>query len=183
MRKTLLILLLFVSFFTITGCSNEENEQDDQDVDIRFIDEISLLTPDEITYKFTGVSEHFALQTGKVYYGDNNERYMLFSNLKMIKKIDNEDDIIKYKIDLKFNDDSMFSPEMDTLKRNSFEERIKSFHVEESGIYPEDGYGEFDAFDLTTKDNFKDAIKFEITYCYSDETCKTENLKFNYIEN
>ncbi len=175
--KKLFLFFIICSLFVITGCNNESM------VIIEYKEDYGDINQEEITYKFTGLSEHFAFETGKVYYGNNNERYYLFKNFRIIKKIDKIDDITSYKIDLKFNGKSMFTDEMEIISDKNFNDIINNIEFEENGRYSTDGYGESDAFVVTTKDNFKDYVNLEIKYCYIDGECIVEPLEFSYVEN
>ena len=110
MKKVFTRLLIIFALFTICGCSmNSKNK-------ITYKEDYGYEKRDNITYKFIGESEHFAFETGKVYYGDNDERYIYLDNFKVLKKVKNEKDLDEYKIDLRFNDNSMFSDEMAKVK-------------------------------------------------------------------
>ena len=75
--------------------------------------------------------------------------------------------------------DSMFSDEMAKVKGRSFDQILKDFSLEESGIKSDK---EEDAFTKTDKSDFKSAIKLEIKYCYKNKKCETEILKIKYVE-
>ena len=155
MKKIFTRLLIIFVLFTICGCSmNSKNK-------ITYKEDYGYEKRDNVTYKFIGESEHFAFETGKVYYGDNDERYIYLDNFKVLKKVKNEKDLDEYKIDLRFNDNSMFSDEMAKVKGRSFDQILKDFSLEESGIKSDK---EEDAFTKTDKS----AIKLEIKYCYKN---------------
>lgn len=176
MKQIMLGVCLFISIFFISGCVSKTSLDY-----LDFKDDSGYFNKEEVTYKFTGLSNHFGFETGKVYYGENNERYILMSNFKIVNKIPNQDKIKEYRITLKFNDEDLISDDMILLDDKSFEDTIKSFKVEENGMYYPDGYGETDAFIKTNKDNFKDSITLEIKYCYKDDKCKIEKLKIKYF--
>ena len=72
----------------------------------------------------------------------------------------------------------MFSNEMSKVKGRSFDQILKDFSLEESGIKSDKSE---DAFTRTDKYSFKSAIKLSIKYCYKDGSCKTEILKLRYV--
>lgn len=175
MKKNLFILIAFACLVIVSGCSNDTNN-------VEFKDENGYFIKNDITYKFTGVSEHFSFETGKVYYGENNERYLFIKNFKIINKIKNQKNIDSYFINLYFNNKPLFGGDMNQLENNNFSEKLNQEVIEEDGISYPDGYGESDAFLETTKSNFKKAVKMEIKYCYKDNKCETEIFDFNYVE-
>ncbi len=77
----------------------------------------------------------------------------------------------------------MFTDEMEIISDKNFNDIINNIEFEENGRYSTDGYGESDAFVVTTKDNFKDYVNLEIKYCYIDGECIVEPLEFSYVEN
>ncbi len=177
MKRKILIFIVVVGLSFISGCYNKSNNS------ITFKDDFGYLTPNNITYKFYGISEHFGFETGKVYYGEENERYILITNFKIINELTNQDEIEKYSFNLSFNNVSMFTDDMTNIGTANFEDKISESSIEEMGTYPADGFGESDAFLESTKDNFKDSVKFEIKYCYKDGLCKVEKLDLKYVEN
>ena len=176
MKKFFMILVVFLSISTLCGC------EDQQVKTIEFKDDHGYDTNNNVTYRFTGVSDHFAFETGKVYYGEDNQLYLLIKNFKIIKKLDKQENIDKYSLNLYFNDKSMFSGEMKELGNKDFNDEINNILIEESAVKREDGYGESDAFIETSKSTFKKAIKMEMEYCYKNDKCETENFEFNYFE-
>jgi hypothetical protein len=58
--KKLFLFFIICSLFVITGCNNESM------VIIEYKEDYGDINQEEITYKFTGLSEHFAFETGKV---------------------------------------------------------------------------------------------------------------------
>lgn len=96
MKKVFTRLLIIFALFTICDCSmNSKNK-------ITYKEDYGYEKRDNITYKFIGESEHFAFETGKVYYGDNDERYIYLDNFKVLKKVKNEKDLDEYKNCLMF---------------------------------------------------------------------------------
>ena len=177
MKKYLLFFLLFSIMLVTNGCHNEKKSN------IQFKDDYGYNTPNTVTYRFTGESTHFGFETGKVLYGDKNERYILIKNFKVIDDIKNKSDIEMYYIDFKINGESLFSNDMILVGTEDFETKIINFSIEESGIKTNDGYGESDAFLSSEKEDFKETIQLKIKYCYFDGICETENFKFYFLEN
>ena len=172
MKKVYKISILIFSLLLICGCSNNTKKM------VMFKDDQGYEKRNYVTYKFYGESEHFVFETGKVYYGDNGEVYIYIDNFKVLKDIKNGKELDEYKIDLCFNNDSMFSNEMSKVKGRSFDQILKDFSLEESGIKSDKSE---DAFTRTDKYSFKSAIKLSIKYCYKDGSCKTEILKLRYV--
>ena len=175
MIKKFLIIIGF-ALILLTGC----NKKIDKVEKVDFIDDYGYDTPEEVTYKFTGVSEHFAFCTGKVYYGNNNEKYIYLDNFKIINTLNKETKIISYSINLLFDNKELFTDEQSYLDGDDFQKRLDKFSVEEASNNPLDEKIAPDAFLETTKESFKDDIKVIIKYCYDDNDCKTEELKINY---
>lgn len=175
MSKNFLTIGLAISAILIllTGCNKKEEK-------VGFIDDYGYATPEEVTYKFFGVSEHFAFYTGKVYYGNDNEKYLYLDNFKIINELFNEKEVSSYSINVLFDNKELFTDEQTPIARGALQSRLDNFGVEEGGIYSTDGKGETDAFCETTKESFKDDIKVIIKYCYNDNDCKTEEFKIYY---
>lgn len=136
-----------------------------------------------ITYKFTGKSDHFGFETGNVDLDKNNYEILL-TNFKQTKKINNIDN---FKITIYFNDKEWANKQWNKSKDISFKKFLKNIIFYEEDIeYTEENSPDFkrssDAFVETIPDDFKKSIKAVIKYCYKD-TCKTENLKFEFLEN
>ena len=74
---------------------------------------------DNVTYKFIGESEHFAFETGKVYYGDNDERYIYLDNFKVLKKVKNEKDLDKIPKNILNNIKVIAAEEISTVLENA----------------------------------------------------------------
>lgn len=172
MKKVYKISILIFSLLLICGCSNNTKKM------VMFKDDQGYEKMNDVTYKFYGESEHFGFETGKVYYGDNGEVYIYIDNFKVLNNIKNEQELDEYKIDLSFNNDSMFSDEMIKVNGRDFIQILNDFSIEESGIKSKQ---EEDAFTRTDKYSFKSAIKLKIKYCYKDGSCKTETLKLRYV--
>ena len=69
-----------------------------------------------------------------------------------------------------------------TVKKGlkTIKEPIEEYNFEE--VIAKNSKKNKSAFDLTTKDNFKDIIKIEMEYCTVEEGCKTEVFSLNYKE-
>ena len=59
--KKIYLYLGLLTILIITGCSSKE-------YNINYIEDEEHSISDNYTYRFIGESEHFYLQTGKVYY-------------------------------------------------------------------------------------------------------------------
>ena len=102
-------ILLFICAFCIlmlNGCSNVSNEN------VEFKNDYGYSHDDNYTYRFTGSSEHFAFETGKVYYGENNKKSLLIKNFKLVNKLKN----YNY---------SLYSEVQNILKNNFLEKHIR----------------------------------------------------------
>lgn len=176
MKKCIFIVSLVLwSILLTTGCGKSSKN-------VIFKDDYGYDTPKDVTYKFTGSSEHFAFFTGKAYYGDNNERYLYIDNFEIIDKLKNKNKIIGYSINVFFNESSLITDELNYLTDGDFQSKLSNFIIEETGTYSEDGYGESDAFLQTSQNDFKNNIKVVIKYCYSDIKCQTEEFKIDYVD-
>ena len=175
MLKKFLLMNLMIGFglILLTGCNKKEEK-------VGFIDDYGYATPEEVTYKFFGVSEHFAFCTGKVYYGNDNEKYLYLDNFKIINELFNEKEVSSYSINVLFDNKELFTDEQTPIARGALQSRLDNFGVEEGGIYSTDGKKETDAYCETTKESFKDDMKVIIKYCYNDNDCKTEEFKISY---
>lgn len=175
MKKIYALVLVILVCFT-AGCSSNSN------VSVEYKEDNGYFIKDNITYRFTGYSSHFAFETGKVYYGNGNQRYILIKNFKITKKIKNQNNINKYAISLAFNNKELFSDNLKKLGDTDLNLELANEIIEEDGMYNSSGYGESDAFLETTKDDFKNAIKMKIKYCYKNGKCETEIFDFKYVE-
>lgn len=172
--KKISLIIVFCTLLLITGCGRSANE-------IEFVNDNGYDFPEEGTYQFTGVSEHFAFKTGKVYYGDDNQK-LLIKNFEIINEINNQDEIEEYLVNVSFSGTSLFSDQKKSVKDNDFKRAIESTKIEESGVPSSKSSVESDAFLETRKNEFKSSIKIEITYCYKSNDCKVEDLNINYIK-
>ncbi|MDD2518743.1 MAG: hypothetical protein PHG18_02520 [Bacilli bacterium] len=176
MKKILVILFAVITLFLITGCENSVNNS----VTFKEDNKHDIMTG--LTYKFTGKSEHFAFETGMVYY-EGNIRQIFITNFKLIKELNNID---SYFLKLYFNDRSLFTDEQTKIGKEGIKKHLDDLTIGENGKLGEKDengniIGESDAFLETTKENFKDSIKLGIKYCYKDN-CKNETMKLTYIE-
>lgn len=161
----------------VVGCENKIVEDN-----ITFKDDYGYYQENNVTYRFTGSSEHFAFETGKVYYGENNERYILLKNFKILDNLKNINSINTYSINLSFNDIPLLTKDMIDLNQKTLLDSLKNYSLEEYGVYNASGHGESDAFTRTQKEQFKESIKLEIKYCYENNNCKEEEFKLNYVD-
>ncbi len=134
MLKKFLLMNLMIGFglILLTGCNKKEEK-------VGFIDDYGYATPEEVTYKFFGVSEHFAFCTGKVYYGNDNEKYLYLDNFKIINELFNEKEVSSYSINVLFDNKELFTDEQTPIARGALQSRLDNFGVEEGGIYSTDG--------------------------------------------
>lgn len=170
-------ILLFICAFCIlmlNGCSNVSNEN------VEFKNDYGYSHDDNYTYRFTGSSEHFAFETGKVYYGENNKKSLLIKNFKLVNKLKNYNDVSSYSINLKFKNISLLTNEMTPLKKSNLSHELEKYFIEEN--FDGGELYESDAFLQSTANTFKKDMKIEIKYCYNNGICKTENLDINYID-
>lgn len=170
--KKIYLYLGLLTILIITGCSSKE-------YNINYIEDEEHSISDNYTYRFIGESEHFYLQTGKVYY-DGKNRELLLSNFKVK---DNTKANATYKINLYFNDKLLYGDIFgtDSLSKSSFEDIV----IAEQGILEKNengkNIGESDSFLETTEDTFKDSIKLEASYCIKNK-CTKETFKIKYID-
>lgn len=171
--KKIIVLFVAVLMF-LTGCNNDY-----------WLGEIPFKEDQEheptvyYTYRFTGESEHFYFQTGKVYY-NNDYRSLIISNFKVKENISDDS---SYDLSLYFNDDVLYSSASSNsnLSKSGFENIV----ITDNGyVYTDDNgniIGEADSFIKTTKDTFKDSIKLMVNYCVKDK-CEEEIFKINYLD-
>ena len=98
MSKKFLTIGLAISAILILLTKKKKKEEK-----VGFIDDYGYATPEEVSYKFFGVSEHFAFCTGKVYYGNDNEKYLYLDNFKIINELFNEKEVSSYSINVLFD--------------------------------------------------------------------------------
>lgn len=168
MKKLLVSVLIFVGIIFITGCTNEYEEG---------YDDMDLLS---YTYQFSGDSDNFSLDIGKVNFTDT-EKEILIKGFKQKKKINNLSNV---KFIISFDDKIWSTQETNQgqklnkvnsiIKNIIFYERGQICSVD-SGITCEETY-----FNQTTKETFKDKIEIKIEYCTNDNKCKTEILNLEY---
>lgn len=130
------------------------------------------------TYTFSGRSEHFKFDTGKVYFTNKYSQILIsdFLQTKKINKLKNERVIISFA-------DKNWSSLNNSKNLNKLEKYITEFQFYEAGILCENDSGvdcEKTAFNLANKDNFKDIIKIFIEYCTTDDICLKEQFEINY---
>lgn len=134
----------------------------------------------DITYHFDGKSEHFSFDNGKVYFSDT--RNMIFiDGFQQDKKIDN---MVKEKLSIYF-DGNEWGTHITKDDLNVLNKKLEHFSFYEGGFICDENSNfkcETGYFSLVNKDNFKDMIKIKMTYCFSDENCKTEDFELNFTE-
>lgn len=174
MKKNIILFLVIICLFTITGCL------DYSQMEIPYKDDHMNEPSTNYTYRFIGQSEHFYFQTGKVYY-NGKYRSLLISNLKVK---DNVKSNATFSINLYFNDKLLYGDvyNSETLTKKAFENTI----IAEAGELGErdingDVIGESDSFLETTKENFKSSIRLEAKYCINNK-CKTEQFNIEYLD-
>lgn len=164
----IIILIIVISvIYMLFNFFDKENEED-------------LLTPDieYATYTFSGQSDHFKFDTGKVYFSNESNKILIknFLQTKEIKKLKNE------KLTILFND-MQWSSLDNSNNLNELEKYITEFQFYEAGKKCEGdliGECESTAFDLANKENFQDIIKIFIEYCTTDSICSKEQFKINF---
>ncbi len=134
----------------------------------------------DITYHFEGKSEHFSFDDGKVYFSDTKNMISI-AGFQQDKKIDN---MVKEKLSIYF-DGNEWGTHITKDELNVLNKKLEHFDFYEGGFVCNEDSGficEKSYFNLANKDNFKDIIKIQMTYCFSDENCKTEEFKLTFTE-
>lgn len=127
---------------------------------------------DEITFEFSGNSEHFSFNIGKVYLA-GNERRLYIDEFKQTKKISN----LKKELVYVYFEDKVWQTRENDSKLNKINSKLESLRFYEGGQVCIDC--EKSILDSINEENFKDKIKIIIEYCTS-ESCKTEQFKLKY---
>lgn len=127
---------------------------------------------DEITFEFSGKSENFSFDIGKVYL-EGNERRIYIDEFKQNKKIL---DLRKECVYVYF-EDKLWQVRENNRKLNKINSKLESLRFYEGGQICIDC--EQSILDSINEQNFKDKIKIIIEYCTS-ESCKKEKFKLNY---
>lgn len=169
LNKILLVLGIIIIVSLIVFLIIQTFKEDDE----------SLHIPNDFipTYEFSGESEHFKFNVGKVYYGKDYSRIYI-GDFQQTKKINNlKDKTIK----IYFND-KLWASDNSSKYLNKLNKTFYDVEFDEAGATNcEIGECEISYFSETSKETFKDAIKIEIKYCLKDNKCETEtfNIKFN----
>ena len=159
----ILIIVIFIVFLCIQYFTEDEY----------------LYVPNNFipTYEFSGESEHFKFNIGKVYYGEDYSQIYIgdFQQTEKIKNLKNKT------IKIYFND-KLWASDNSSKYLNKLNKTFYDVEFGEAG--PSNckiGECEISYFTETSKETFKDAIKIEIKYCLKDTKCETEtfNIKFN----
>lgn len=165
---TLTLLILIIGIFVFIQKANN-NDQEYYSLSDDFGDS---------TYEFSGKSKHFKFNIGKVYFSDTEQRILIedFQQTSNIKNLQSET-LTAY-----FENEKWYTFGNDK-KLNKLNETIYGFRFYESGIICTEDSAiqcEKTAFDLSNKDNFKDIIKVELTYCTNNNKCSTETFDITY---
>lgn len=169
----ILIIIFIIIISVIYALLNSFDNDDKND----------LLTPyiENATYTFSGDSEHFKFDTGKVYFSNDYSQILItdFSQTKEIKKLKNE------KVTILF-DGKEWSSLDNSYNLNKLKEYITEFQFYEGGkLCGSDSNFDCEktAFDIANKENFKDILKVIIEYCTNDNVCLKEQFKINFDNN
>ena len=129
------------------------------------------------TYSFTGKSEHFEFETGKVYFGGSEQRIYI-ADFKQTERIP---DLLSEKVIIKFDNKIMNVQENSNLL-NDINTKIDNFdfYLGTVGCHSSSEDCEATVFDNVTKDTFKESIIVEIEYCTKNKICRTEQFDLNY---
>lgn len=160
---TVVAFMIIVLFALIIFADYEENEP---------YDEFNA------TYIFTGKSEHFKFDFGRVYFSPDEQKIAI-RDFKQIVKIEN---LKSEKLTIYFNDDKWMSLE-NTHDLNKLNEYIEAFKFYEAGMICSSDSGiecEKTAFSLVDESNFKNIIKIEMEYCIKNGDCYVESFNLNY---
>lgn len=131
---------------------------------------------DKYTYYFTGKSEHFSFENGKVYFSETDQN-MVINKFKMNKKISNID-----KLDIKISFRNKFWGSKSLDENGNVKKFLINAQFGEWGKLENSSEGhDSDAFLETTKKSFKEDFKMTIDYCTKTE-CKSEEFVLTYID-
>lgn len=172
LKKYYLVFIIFSCLFVI-GCGKKVMNlqyEPSQEHDI---------FPNKQTFLFTGESEHAYFTTGKAYYG-KDELGLLITNFHIKDNI--KEGALFTGVNVYFNN-LMFAGDV-TEDAIATLNDLSGISVGVFGGYPEydeDGeiIGESDSFIETSKEEFKDALKITIKYCYK-KRCQLEQFDITY---
>ena len=161
--STLFILLLVFGIFVVMGLDDEETISYDEF---------------DATYVFTGTSEHFHFDFGRVYFSPTEQKISIrdFEQDSTIENLKSE------KLTISFENEEWMSLE-NVRNLNQLNKKIDAFQFYEAGTLCSNDSGiqcEKTAFNLATESNFKDIIKIEMEYCTDDDFCSTELFHLEY---
>ena len=168
LNKILIIVgILIIVIFTVFLCIQYFTEDDEY-----------LYIPNNFipTYEFTGESEHFKFNIGKVYYGEDYSQIYIgdFQQTEKIKNLKNKT------IKIYFND-KLWASDKSSKYLNKLNKTFYDVEFGEAGATNcEIGECEISYFSETSKETFKDAIRIEIKYCLKNDKCETETFNINY---
>ena len=155
----LAILVFFLTYITL------ENTLDNEMMDSPKFD--------EITFEFSGKSENFSFDTGKVYL-EGNERRIYISDFKQNKKISD----LKKELVYVYFEDEIWQTRENNSNLNKLNSSLESLSFYEGGQVCVEC--EQSALDNVTEEDFKEKIKIIIEYCTS-KSCKKEKFKLKYV--
>lgn len=163
-----LAIIILLSVITIKQYAKEHEKED-------------LGEFGEYTYEFTGDSNNYSFNTGKVFFDTNAfeskyDKKIVISDFERTSIIEG---LLSEKLTISFMGNVWKKV---TVKKGlkTIKEPIEEYNFEE--VIAKNSKKNKSAFDLTTKDNFKDIIKIEMEYCTVEEGCKTEVFSLNYKE-
>ena len=125
----------------------------------------------EVTYEFSGTSDHFIFNIGKVYFG-KCENQIYINDFRQVKKIKNLENV---SVTVYFKDEEFytFSNQEKAVKLNKSIDGITFYE----GDYCSD---ETSAFNNTSAETFKEDILIELTYCLKNGSCEAEEFSIEY---
>lgn len=175
MKKILLIVLVIISIFVVTGCNKTNIEYvDDKENGLK-----------DVTYRFVGESEHFYFQTGNFYYNDDDKTKDLF--LSNFKVKDNVESDAKFSLVVYVGDEIIYGNAETEITENNMniflDKKGLSDTIIKIGMYiPAEETEESDEVNFNTlnKNNFKENIKVVGKYCKNNK-CELEDFKFDYV--
>ncbi len=172
--KELLNVLIVLVFIIVLGfIAIKQYEKENQKEDLGEFG--------EYTYEFTGDSNNYSFNTGKVFFDTNafESKYAKKIVISDFERTSIVEGLLSEKLTISFNGEIWKKV---TIKKGlkTIKEPIEEYNFEE--VIAKNSKKSKSSFDLATKDNFKDSIKVEMEYCTIEEGCKTEVFNLNIKE-